>query len=97
MEQLTYTLNLVASGEIRNDAYAGYETGIVKLFTDGYLWEVVIEERECQVDPPRVSRAIDEIKFEAVFKACVRSGAHNYKQIYEALGIRLNPDGTVPE
>lgn len=97
MEPITYTLNLVASGEIRNDDHAGYETGMVRLFSDGYLWEVVIEEREVSWDSPRISRAIDEVRFQAVFKACVRSQAHNYKQIYEALGIPVNPDGSVPD
>lgn len=92
-----YILRLVASGEIRNDNYPSYETGVVKLFSDGNLWEVVIEEREASWDTPRISRAIDEVKFQAVFKACVRSGAHNYKQVYEALGIPVNPDGSVPE
>jgi hypothetical protein len=89
MEQLTYTLTLVASGTIRHRD-DDINTVTVHLFTDGNLWEARIEENGVMSlggGPALVSRAIDENLYRTFLKAAARSRRFKARQLYHALGI----------
>lgn len=100
MEPITYTLPPVKSGTVRHDDDDISRT-TVSLFTDGSLWAVVVEENWMSSPETDVYRATDEIRHQAVEKACIRannarpSRSYNVYQIYEALGIEVLPGGIV--
>jgi hypothetical protein len=87
MERLTYTLTLVASGVIRHRD-DDINTVTVHLFTDGNLWEAVIEEEGIMSPGSElVARAIDENLYRTFLKTAARSRRFKARQLYRALGI----------
>lgn len=98
MEPITVQFYPVDSGEIPNDeGNDRYGQGTATLYQDPDwdLWMVIIEEMVPGEASPRISRGSDEIRHQAVLKACMKSGRHHIYQIYKALGIPLSPLGTI--
>jgi hypothetical protein len=100
MEPITYTLSHVKTGALRHDD-DDISRASASLFTDGNLWAVVIEENRMGSPETDFYRATDEIRHQAVMKVCMRANQSSRErtfsiyQLYEALEIELNPDGTV--
>jgi len=97
MEQITYVLKRVAHGTL----YEG-EPGeampipvTASLFEGSGLFQVVLEE---DLGPKvNIYTAVDEIRHQAVMKACMRSGAYNIHQVYQALGKKILPGGYIED
>jgi hypothetical protein len=99
VEPIIYTLSHVKAGVIRHDD-DDISRVTASLYTDGNLWTVVIEENWMSSPEPDIYRVTDEIRHQAVMEACMRanesqrSRSFNIYQVYEALGVELNPDST---
>jgi len=102
VEPIIYTLSHVKTGVIRHDD-DDINTATTSLYTDGVLWTVIIAEDQMMSAKPDFYRATDEIRHQAVTKACIRaneakpSRSYNVNQIYEALEIQVLPGGIMAE
>lgn len=100
MEPITYMLSHVKSGTIRHDD-DDINAATASLYADGVLWTVIIAEDQMMSLKPEFYRTTDEIRHQAVMKACIRansvrsSRSYNVYQIYEAIEIEVLPNGFI--
>lgn len=96
MEQITYVLKRTAMGTLHDEPEDGTPIPVTaSLFEGGGLFQVVLEE---DVGPTaNIYTAVDEIRHQAVMKACMRSGAYNIFQVYQALGKTILPGGLIED